>query len=703
MIFYAISVAVILAGCFAFYKIFLQSETFFPLNRFVLLGCLALSFGLPLIPVPQQFSFRKVDFVLPLTTDPAPADKKMETPNKESAVNFRKEKIKEKTPVATKANTTEEKSFFKNVSVLEIILWVYWVGVAVFSLNFLFQLIILLYRVYSRPFIQDGKFRIVEVSGDQAPCSFANNILINPEKYDWDTYSQIILHEKIHIQQGHSYDIIFAELALVFQWFNPFAWLYRKAMEDNLEFLTDSELLQHSDIEPESYQMSLVKVSAPNFPASLTTNYNQSILKRRLIMMNAKKSNINSTWKYLCIVPLLLVFICLLNEPIAYGKDKVAPAPTSKNAKISNKGNWFATIKGDKVKIRFEDETEGGNNYNNTEFNISDFSNLPKGQKGDFSLSRAAGKMNFNGKFDGTSGMGTYEFKADQSFFNFLQSEDIVVSPENDALVFFFIDLKKDYVKDLKALNYTKITKDELIPLTALKVSIPYIKSLMSAGITDLTLQDLIPLKALDVDAAYIADVKKAGYKNLTADKLVTLKAQGIDGEMIKAAKVTEDSRASAPTKIEVPINTNINTKTSRNTNSDDDFDRTFGLMIAKKALNISLDYAKSFSGTNLKVDDEMLIAFKALGVTADYVKGFEEMGIEVEEEEITSMKALDITPAEYKAYAQLGFKKLKVEEIISAKSTGTTPAFISAMKKKGHNYNTVEKYVAMKVTSAGD
>jgi beta-lactamase regulating signal transducer with metallopeptidase domain len=76
-----------------------------------------------------------------------------------------------------------------------------------------------------------------------------NYIFINPEKYDWDTYSQIILHEKIHIQQGHSYDIMLAELALIFQWFNPFAWFYRKAMEDNLEFLTDNELLEHSDVE----------------------------------------------------------------------------------------------------------------------------------------------------------------------------------------------------------------------------------------------------------------------------------------------------------------------------------------------------------------------------------------------------------------------------------------------------------------------
>ena len=37
---------------------------------------------------------------------------------------------------------------------------------------------------------------------------------------------------------------LFAELVLIFQWFNPFAWLYRKELENNLEFLTDDQLVQ---------------------------------------------------------------------------------------------------------------------------------------------------------------------------------------------------------------------------------------------------------------------------------------------------------------------------------------------------------------------------------------------------------------------------------------------------------------------------
>lgn len=101
-----------------------------------------------------------------------------------------------------------------------------------------------MYRAIHNPVIIDGQYRIVEVSGDKAPCSFGNTIFINPEKYEWETYNQILQHEKVHIRQRHTVDIIIAELMLIFQWFNPFAWIYRREMESNLEFLTDDELTQ---------------------------------------------------------------------------------------------------------------------------------------------------------------------------------------------------------------------------------------------------------------------------------------------------------------------------------------------------------------------------------------------------------------------------------------------------------------------------
>jgi beta-lactamase regulating signal transducer with metallopeptidase domain len=125
------------------------------------------------------------------------------------------------------------------------------------------------------------------------------------------------MHEKIHVEEKHTLDILFAEVMLIFQWFNPFAWIYRKEIENNLEFLTDNKLVEKKDVEASSYQMSLLKVSAPHFPLNLTTNYNQSLLKKRIAMMNAKRSSLNTAWKYFFLVPMLALFACLLNEPRA--------------------------------------------------------------------------------------------------------------------------------------------------------------------------------------------------------------------------------------------------------------------------------------------------------------------------------------------------------------------------------------------------
>ena len=243
---YIINVSLILLACLAFYKLLLRRETFYQVNRFLLIACLAIAFALPLLQVPAEFSLRKgsVD-------------------SQQSAVGSRElSKDKEQQTLTTQqpdavAQQPSDKSQqpamkdekqavlkFSFVKLMSWLFWIYWFGVAIFAVTFLFQVVVLLWRAWRNPVIIDGPYRIVEISGDKAPCSFANYILINPEKYDWETYNQILLHEKIHIREKHTVDILIAELVLIFQWFNPFAWIYRREIESNLEFLTDDQLMQ---------------------------------------------------------------------------------------------------------------------------------------------------------------------------------------------------------------------------------------------------------------------------------------------------------------------------------------------------------------------------------------------------------------------------------------------------------------------------
>jgi hypothetical protein len=104
-----------------------------------------------------------------------------------------------------------------------------------------------------------------------------------------------------------------------------------------------------------------------------------------------------------------------------------------------NEGKWFATIKGDKIEFEFRGTSDDDENHwsSNETFNLSDFPNLPKGQKGEFSLKREAGTMTFNGKFEDDMGFGTYKFSPDQAFGDFIKNSGVTDIHQNDPFAWF--------------------------------------------------------------------------------------------------------------------------------------------------------------------------------------------------------------------------------------------------------------------------
>jgi hypothetical protein len=721
MIPYILHVALLISVCLLFYKLLLQKETFYRLNRLVLIFCLALSFALPLIPVPQQWTLResaptvkattaqpvnnfeqnvaaqkladiratitanakanatpKVKAV-PSVTQRAPAPILAKTVSSVSST-VRVSTIKSTTPIAVTTTPLLQ-------SVIKWLFYLYWIGVAAFGLNLLLQLVVLLYQAYTKPFIRDGKFRIVELSGDKAPCSFGNNIFINPEKYDWETYSQILLHEKIHIQQRHSLDILIAELVLVLQWFNPFAWLYRTELESNLEFLTDDAVLEHKEVERSSYQMSLLKVSAPHLSLGITTNYNQSLLKRRIVMMNAKKSNIHIMWKYFFLVPLLGILACALNDPAAYSQVVKASVHNHTRGHWSNnqgtEGTWFATIKTDKIRIEFRSDSDDNNWSSNSDFKVSEFSSLPRDKKGDFTLTREAGTILFNGKFDGDQGYGHYKFTADPNFKAFLGQHGITDIEDGDDFAFFVINIKKDYVVMLENNGYKGISKNNLIAMGALKVDEPYINFWKEAGYSDLTPDQLVSGKALGINAEYVSEIRKAGYNHLSFDQLVSFKATGVTAKFISNLHGTNIKTGKPGTVV------------AENMPAED--------VVSVKALNVDAAYINSLEKagyTNISLNE--LTSMKAVGVTPQFIEEFSVAGYKnIPANELVSMKSVGVTPAYVKSLAAIGYKNISAEELTSMKATGVTAEYVAGLKASGYTNIRANELVSMKSVGA--
>jgi beta-lactamase regulating signal transducer with metallopeptidase domain len=139
------------------------------------------------------------------------------------------------------------------------------------------------------------------------PFSFGKSIYINRAMHSEEELKKIIEHEFVHIKQRHSADMIWAEIFCMLNWYNPFAWLIRKSIRQNLEFIADNGVLE-SGIDRKQYQYLLLKVTG-NTSYSMGNNFNFSSLAKRIFMMNKAKSATIHLVKFLFILPLAAVMI----------------------------------------------------------------------------------------------------------------------------------------------------------------------------------------------------------------------------------------------------------------------------------------------------------------------------------------------------------------------------------------------------------
>lgn len=148
--------------------------------------------------------------------------------------------------------------------------------------------------------------RIVELKGSQTHFSFFRTIFINQKATDnEDDLKRIIKHEKTHVDQLHSLDVILLELIKVFSWFNPFVWLFKPVMMHNHEYLADQHVLQQGE-DKATYLDQIVRHTLTNYNVAMVNNFNYSITKRRIIMMTKENSKVLSGIKLMLVVPIVL-------------------------------------------------------------------------------------------------------------------------------------------------------------------------------------------------------------------------------------------------------------------------------------------------------------------------------------------------------------------------------------------------------------
>lgn len=157
----------------------------------------------------------------------------------------------------------------------------------------------------------------VRTTKNIAPFSFFTHIVYNPYKHSKNELTAILAHEDVHAKQFHSLDILLVELFLALHWFNPIVWLYRSAIKQNLEFLADTEN-HHIKTNRKAYQYALLQQTLGNQYLSIVNPFINSLIKKRIVMINQQQSNKLKALKSLIIIPLLGLFLVSFNTKKVY-------------------------------------------------------------------------------------------------------------------------------------------------------------------------------------------------------------------------------------------------------------------------------------------------------------------------------------------------------------------------------------------------
>lgn len=294
---YALKSAFVLCLLYVPYTLLLHRDSFFRLNRFVLLGVLLLSLVLPLCnvswlsmdrqPVVHAAQMQMVEIGIPVNVLP------------------------QNDVVEEMAEASAPSSF----TLFGLLTLIYIIGMAVVLLLRLWQMGSLRLQLRRGSLWRHSEDGItVYCHADRvAPFSWMNSIVISEEDYA-ESGREIILHETGHIRFHHSWDVLLLTLVQMVQWWNPLAYMAGISLRDVHEYEADDYVLRQG-VSASAYQMLLLKKAVGYGSYTFANNFNHSLTKKRITMMRKSKSNPWMRSKVLYVIPVTTLALSVFATP----------------------------------------------------------------------------------------------------------------------------------------------------------------------------------------------------------------------------------------------------------------------------------------------------------------------------------------------------------------------------------------------------
>jgi len=307
-----------LSVLYALYLFLLQKETFFHINRFFLLVIPIFSFLLPLLsfdiyPANGGMMSQPIERLSDIRMSYYDAMQDWSMTGGQLADG----------QVMTETDGTSFNEAKVHYLILAILLFIYGLGLLILITRLIWTCVWIRRLRVSHPMEVIDGVNVVKVSHPMTPFSFLEAVFVNKDMLHTEEFLQILAHEKTHIRQRHSIDLIFVQLLAAGLWFNPVVWLLIKSLKTTHEYIVDKKMINqgYSLVE---YQTLLLRQLISNNSYGLVHNFNLSFIKKRITMMKIKESGWAGKVKVALVLSLVAVLGLLIVQCNAKIEDSVS-------------------------------------------------------------------------------------------------------------------------------------------------------------------------------------------------------------------------------------------------------------------------------------------------------------------------------------------------------------------------------------------